>query len=473
MLNKLTIEEAHKGLATKQFSAVELAKSCFDVIREKDEKLNAFITITENSAYEQAERVDKKINKGEEIGMLEGIPVAVKDNILVEGVKATGGSKILSSYVATYNATVVNRLKKAGAVIIGKTNLDEFAMGSSGESSNYGPTKNPKDLTKVPGGSSSGSAVSVSADETICAIGSDTGGSVRQPASFCGVVGFKPTYGRISRHGLMAMASSFDQIGTLTKNVMDSAYLFEIMAGVDKYDSTTVDKKVAVVEKLSKSLKGKKVGIPKEFFIKGMDVNVEKVVRQAISKFTKLGMEVVPVDLPMTKYSLAVYYILMPAEVSSNMARYDGVRYGFRAKAGNLLEQYLKTRKQGFGEEVRRRIMLGTYVLSSGYYDAYYKKAQQVRRLIKQDFERVYKTVDFLATPTTPTTAFNIGEKFDDPMTMYLADIFTVSANVAGVPAISIPCGEVNKMPVGLQLIGRYYKEDELFNVANKLEEIL
>lgn len=472
-LSKLTIEEAHKGLVKKDFSAVELAKSCFDTIKEKDEDLNAFITIMEDKAYEEAEKVDRKIKSGKKIGSLEGIPVAVKDNILVEGVKATAGSKILSSYVSTYDATVIQKLKKEQAVIIGKTNMDEFAMGSSGETSNFGPTKNPNNTQKVPGGSSSGSAVAVASNETIYALGSDTGGSVRQPASFCGVVGFKPTYGRVSRHGLMAMASSFDQIGCLTKNVKDSAYVFEGIAGFDKYDSTTVNKKVNVLDSLEDDLKGVKIGVPDEFFIKGMQEETEDLVKKTIKKLEKLGAKIVPVSLPKTKYSLAAYYILMPAEVSSNLARYDGVRYGFRAESGNLLEMYLKSRKQGLGDEVRRRIMLGTYVLSSGYYDAYYKKAQQVRRLIKQDFDKVFKIVDCLVTPTTPTTAFNLKEKFDDPLTMYLADVFTVSANVAGLPAISMPIGTVGKLPVGIQFMGNYYDETKMLNIAHQLEKQL
>jgi aspartyl-tRNA(Asn)/glutamyl-tRNA(Gln) amidotransferase subunit A len=473
MLNKLTIEEAHKGLVKKEFTSVELAKACFDAIGEKDEHLNAFITIMEDKAYQQAEVVDKKINLGKKIGVIEGIPIAIKDNILVKDVKATAGSKMLSSYVAPYNATVTNRLKKAGAVIIGKTNLDEFAMGGSGETSNFGPTKNPHDITKVPGGTSSGSAASVAAHETICSLGSDTGGSVRQPAGFCGVVGLKPTYGRVSRHGLMAMASSFDAVGPITKNVSDAATLLETIAGIDKFDSTTVDRKINFTDNLKKDIKGMKIGVPKEFFLKGMDGAVEKVVRDSIKKFELLGAQIVDVSLPMTKYALSAYYILMPAEVSSNMARYDGVRYGHRAESGNLLEMYLKSRREGLGEEVRRRIMLGTYVLSAGYHDAYYKKAQQVRALIKQEMDKVFKIVDVLVAPTSPTVAYGLGEKIDDPLTMYLSDIFTVSANVSGVPAISIPCGKVNNLPVGLQIIGNYFDESKILNVAYHFENNL
>ena len=460
-------------MINKDFSCIDLARSCFDRIRERDEKLNAFITVLEDQSYETAEKVDRKIKEGKTISVLQGIPVAIKDNILVEGVKATAGSKILSDYVATYSATAVEKLKKYEAVIVGKTNMDEFAMGSSGETSYYGSTKNPCDLTKVPGGSSSGSAAAVAGHETIYALGSDTGGSVRQPAALCGIVGFKPTYGRVSRHGLMAMASSLDQIGTLTKTVKDAAYVFEAISGLDKYDSTTVDKKASVIANLENSIKGLKVGVPKEFFIKGLDENIAKSVKSAINKLSNLGVEIVEVSLPRVKYSLAAYYILMPAEVSSNLARYDGVRYGFRAESENLLEMYLKTRGQGFGDEARRRIILGTYVLSSGYYDAYYKKAQQVRRLIKDDFDNAFKQVDCLITPTSPTLAFNLGEKFDDPLTMYLADIFTVSTNIAGLPAISIPSGKVGKLPIGIQIIGRHFDEAKLLNVAHNLEKVL
>lgn len=472
-LNTLTIEEAHRGLVNKEFSSRELTRACFETIKKQDKKLNAFISLTEDKAYEMAEAVDRKIKKSEEIGVLAGIPLAVKDNILVEGAKATAGSKILSTYVAAYDATVVDRLKRIGAVILGKANLDEFAMGSSGETSFFGSTKNPRDLTKVPGGSSSGPAAAVASDEAIYALGSDTGGSVRQPASFCGIVGLKPTYGRVSRHGLMAMASSLDQIGTLTKTVKDAAFVFEAIAGLDKFDSTTVDKKADAVSLINKSIKGLKVGVAKDFFIKGMDENVKRTVKTAIKKLEGLGAEIVEVNLPLVKYALAVYYILMPAEVSSNLARYDGVRYGARSSGGNLLEMYLKTRREGFGEEARRRIMLGTYVLSAGYYDAYYKKAQQVRHLIKDDFDKAFEKVNCLVSPTSPSVAFGLGEKFDDPLTMYLADIFTVSANIAGLPAVSIPCGEVDKLPVGLQLIGKYFDEQTLFQAAYQLERVL
>jgi aspartyl-tRNA(Asn)/glutamyl-tRNA(Gln) amidotransferase subunit A len=472
-LNELNIQQVHEGLSSKQFSSGEVTKACFDKIKEKDEDLNAFITITEDRAQQEAAKIDAKIKQGTKIKVLEGVPVAIKDNIMLSSVKATAGSNILSTYVAPYDATVIEKLKKQGSVFLGKTNMDEFAMGGSGETSFFGPARNPHNLDKVPGGSSSGSAVAVASNESIYALGSDTGGSVRQPASLCGIVGFKPTYGRVSRYGLMAMASSFDQIGCLTKTVKDSAYVFESIAGVDKLDSTTVDKKPKVLDELEKDLQGLRVGVPKEFFVKGMDPRVEMQVKSSIDKLLKLGVELVEVSLPKTAYALATYYVLMPAEVSSNLARYDGVRYGYRADSGNLLEMYLKSRSQGFGEEVRRRVMLGTYVLSSGYYDAYYKKAQQVRRLIKEDFDNVFKQVDCLVTPTSPTVAFDIGEKFDNPMTMYLADIFTVSVNVAGLPGISLPCGQVDKLPVGLQFIGKHFDEKTMLGLAHQVENIL
>ncbi|HMB25936.1 MAG TPA: Asp-tRNA(Asn)/Glu-tRNA(Gln) amidotransferase subunit GatA [Patescibacteria group bacterium] len=468
----LTIKEIHQGLLKKDFSSRQLVESFLEVIRKKDDNLNAFITITDELALTEADRVDKKIKAGKKINLLEGVPGALKDNLLLKGVKATSGSKILANYIGTYDATVVKKLKEQGAVFLGKTNMDEFAMGGSGETSYFGVTKNPRNLKKVPGGSSSGSAAAVASGEAVYALGSDTGGSVRQPAAFCGVVGFKPTYGRNSRYGLMAMASSFDQVGSLTRTTEDAAILFEALAEQDAKDSTTVDLPAHAVAGLEKSLKGLRIGIPEEYFIKGMDEKVEAGVRKAIEKLKKLGAELVQISLPRTKYALSTYYVLMPAEVSSNLARYDGVRYGYRAKSGNLLEHYLKTRRQGLGEETRRRIMLGTYVLSAGYYDAYYKKAQKVRTLIKKDFEKAFEKCDCIATPTSPATAFSLGEQFDDPLTMYLNDIFTVSVNVAGLPAISIPCGQANKLPIGLQFIGQYFKEDQILRLAHQSEKL-
>jgi len=471
-LNKLTIEEAHRGLVKKDFSAVELTSACFEAIKKQDNDLNAFITLTEDKAFTQAEKVDNKIkNSHQNVSVLAGMPVALKDNILVEDVKCTAGSKVLESYVATYDATVVEKLKLEGSVIVGKTNMDEFAMGSSGETSNFGPTKNPIDKTKVPGGSSSGSAVAVASGEAFFALGTDTGGSVRLPASFCGIVGFKPSYGSLSRHGIIAMASSFDQVGILSKTVKDSAFVFEALAGDDKFDSTTRKNKFDVLNNINNSIRGRKIGLPKEFFVEGMDPEVEKIVLNTATRLESLGAEIKEVSLPRTKYALAVYYILVPAEVSSNMARFDGVRYGFRAEAENLLETYLRTRKIGLGNEVRRRIMLGTYVLSSGYYDAYYKKAQQIRTLIKRDFDEVFKKVDVLITPTSPFPAFSLGEKTADPLSLYLADVMVSPAAVAGVPAISVPVGLTKSgLPVGAQIIGDRLREDLVLRVGYNLE---
>lgn len=470
-VQSLTVVEAHNGLKNKEYSAQELTESYLQRIQERTNDVNAYITVTEKEAIAQAKTVDKKIADGGTLHVLEGIPCAIKDNILLEDVRATGGSHILEKYTAVYDATVVNKLKKDGAVFLGKANMDEFAMGGSGETSHYGPTKNPIDLSKVPGGSSSGSAAAVADNQCIYALGSDTGGSIRQPASFCGLVGLKPTYGSVSRYGLMAMASSLDQIGPLTRTVEDAAHVYTAIAGVDPFDGTSVTQTVSVFESLDSGVKGVKIGIPKEYFSEGLDPEVEKKVLSAINKLRDQGAEVVEVSLPHTGYELSTYYILMSAEVSSNLARYDGVRYGHREEAGTLVEMYLKTRKEGFNDEVKRRIMLGTFVLSAGYHDEYYKKAQKVRTLIKKDFEKVFDTVDCLITATTPTTAFNLGEKLDDPLTMYLADIFTVSANVAGIPALSMPVGNVGTMPAGLQIMGAYFDEAMILRVARALEQ--
>lgn len=482
-LNHLTIKQAHNGLAKKEFSAVDLVKACLEQIKKIDKKVSAFISVTEKEALGQAQLVDTKIAKGGKIGILEGIPAAVKDNILVEGVKTTAGSKMLENYVASYDATVIKKLKAAGMILLGKTNLDEFAMGSSTETSYFGPTKNPWDLKRVPGGTSGGSAAAVAADECVYALGSDTGGSIRQPASFCGVVGLKTTYGRVSRYGLIAMASSLDQIGPITKTAEDARIVLEAIAGRDEMDATSVADKKQEVKEIS--LKKIKIGVPKEYFVAGMDRGVEKCVKEAIKKLEELGAKIEEVSLPHAKYGLAVYYIIMPAEVSANLARFDGIRYGYSIAdsknppvspfyKGGLYEVYAFSRAEGFGDEVKRRIMLGTYTLSAGYYDAYYLKAQKVRTLVKQDFEKAFQKVDCLVTPTSPTVAFKLGEKFDDPLTMYLSDIYTVSMNVAGVPAISAPCGFVppsGGLPVGLQIIGKYFDEATILNVAQAYEE--
>jgi aspartyl-tRNA(Asn)/glutamyl-tRNA(Gln) amidotransferase subunit A len=480
-LNQLTIKQAHDGLKKKEFSSVELTKAVLGVIKEKDKDINAFLTITEDLALGQAEAVDKAIAAGEEISPLAGIPTAIKDCILVDGIKCTAGSKILENYTAPYDASVIKKLKKEGAVIVGKTNMDEFAMGASTENSAYGPTKNPRDLERVPGGSSGGSAAAVAADEAICSLGSDTGGSIRQPAGFCGVVGIKPTYGRVSRYGLMAMASSLDQIGPLAKSVEDAAEILRIIEGVDEKDSTSVSlfSRLPSIEEILEGidenapLKGMKIGIPNEYFAEGIAPEVEKSIRQAITKMESLGAEVSRVSLPHSQYALACYYIIVPSEVSANLARYDGIKYGVSAvnskqlTFNNLLDIYFQTRGKYLGKEVRRRIILGTYALSAGYYDAYYLRAQKVRTLVKQDFERAFEKVDILVAPTSPTTAFKIGEKADDPLQMYLADIYTVPINLAGIPALSMPCGvDKNGLPIGLQIIGKHFDEKNIIKAG-------
>jgi len=466
-LNKLTISQAHQGLKNKEFSSVELTESVLNRIKKRNQEINAYLTVSEELALSQAKRTDNKIKNKEEISVLEGIPLAVKDAILVDGIRCTSASKILENYIAPYDATVIKKLRKAGSVFVGKTNLDEFTMGASGENSAFGPTKNPHDLKMVPGGSSSGSAAAVADDQTIYALGTDTGGSIRQPASFCGIVGLKTTYGRVSRYGLIAHASSLDQIGPITKTVEDARIIFDIIKGKDVKDSTNMDSQN---EESEIKIKNLKIGIPKEYFVEGIDPDVEKIVKEAINEYEKMGANIVEVSLPYTEYALACYYIIMPAEASTNLARYDGIRYGLSEKGENLLEGYLKTKQKGFGDEVTRRIMMGTYVLSAGYYDAYYLKAQKVRTLIKQDFDNVFKKVDVLMGPVSPTPAFKIGEKIDDPVSMYLADIYTVSASLAGIPAISIPIGKIDKLPVGLQIMGKQFDDEKILQVAKFYE---
>ncbi|MFH1036920.1 MAG: Asp-tRNA(Asn)/Glu-tRNA(Gln) amidotransferase subunit GatA [Patescibacteria group bacterium] len=467
----LTIEETHEGLEKKEFSAVELCKSYLNSIKEKDKEIHAFLSLNEESALSQAKDIDNLISEKKSISVLSGIPSAIKDVILVEGLKCTAGSKILENYKAPYDATVIKKLKAQGVVILGKTNMDEFAMGSSTENSAFGPTKNPHNLERVSGGSSGGSAAAVAANMCTFALGSDTGGSIRQPASFCGVVGLKPTYGAVSRYGLMAMASSLDQIGPFAKTVADCKTVFDIIKGKDTFDSTSVD--INLKSEIL-NLKSLKIGVPKEYFIKGMDPEVERLVREAIKKIENTGAKIEEISLPHTEYALATYYIIMPAEVSANLARYDGIKYGLSKSGGkDLLDVYLQSREEGFGKEARRRIMLGTYTLSAGYYDAYYLRAQKVRTLIKNDFEDVFKKVDAIFTPVSPTTAFKIGEKVEDPLTMYLSDIFTVSVNLAGLPAISIPCGKINKLPVGLQIIGKPFEEQKILEIGEIIEKQL
>ena len=476
-LKELTIKQAHKLLEKREVNSVELTKAHFDEIKKHDNDIHAFLSLNEKRALEQAKKVDERIAKGEPIEILAGIPAAIKDNILIRGSKTTAASKILENYIAPYDATVIKKLKEEEAVLIGKTNLDEFAMGSSTENSGFRPTKNPIDITRVPGGSSGGSAAAVKAGFCVYALGSDTGGSIRQPASFCGVVGFKPTYGAVSRHGLIAMASSLDQIGPLTKNVEDAALVFEAIRGGDELDPTSVHREW---EDFNNSIDIEEVtmGIPREYFTHGLDQEIEKNIRSVIAKLEKEGAKIKEISLPHSDWALATYYIIMPAEVSANLARFDGIKYGFSTidkeeKIQNLLDVYLKTRREGFGAEARRRIMLGTYILSHGYYDAYYKRAQKVRRLIKKDFDYAFESVDVILTPTSPTTAFKFGEKTSDPLSMYLADIYTVSANLAGVPAVSLPCGEVSGLPAGLQLIGKNFDDIKLLKIAKFAETLI
>jgi len=468
-LEKLTIESAHRGLEKKEFSCVELTQSYLDKIKKENKNINDFLLITDKLALSQAKKVDEKISKNSKIGYLEGIPVAIKDSILVKDHKTTAGSKILENYIAPYDSFAVEGLKKAGVVIMGKTNLDEFAMGSSTENSAFGVVKNPCDITRVPGGSSGGSTAAVAADHCLGALGSDTGGSVRQPSSFCGVVGFKPSYGMVSRSGLIAMASSLDQIGPIAKTVHGARLIFDAIKGKDLLDATTIGE--LKIKKKDLRYEDLKIGIPKEYFGEGIDIGVREVIKRTIKSFEDIGFEPIEISLPNTEYALAVYYIIMPAEVSANLSRYDGIKYGFSAKEKGLLNNYLKSRAKGFGDETRRRIILGTYVLSAGYKDAYYGKAQKVRALIKKEFEKIFEKVDLILTPTAPTTAFKIGEK-EDPLSMYLSDIYTVPASLAGLPAISVPCGEINNLPVGLQIIGPQFNDDLVLDTAHTYQQI-
>jgi aspartyl-tRNA(Asn)/glutamyl-tRNA(Gln) amidotransferase subunit A len=471
---QLTIHELHDMLKKGETTSRAVTESVLDRIKSVDEKVKAYITVTAEVARSQAQEADKRIRSGDFSSLLLGIPIAVKDNMCTNGIKTTCASKILGNFVPPYDATVVAKLRKAGYVLCGKPNMDEFAMGSSTENSGFFITKNPWDLERIPGGSSGGSAAAVAAGECIAALGSDTGGSIRQPAACCGVVGLKPTYGRVSRYGLVAFASSLDQIGPITKDVTDSALLMNVLSGHDTRDSTSAEIVAPdFTRALKKDVKGMKIGLPKEYFIEGMDPEVEKAVKDAVKTLEGLGASVVEVSLPHTDYAVATYYILATSEASSNLARYDGVKYGFRAGgAKDLLDMYMKSRSQGFGSEVKRRIMLGTYALSAGYYDAYYKKGQQVRTLIKRDFDEAFKIVDVIATPTAPTAAFKIGEKSADPLQMYLSDIFTISVNLAGIPGISIPCGFTKQnLPIGLQLLGKHFDEESVLHAAYAYEQ--
>lgn len=469
----LTIAELHDKLVNKEISAVELTKNVLQRMEQVEGDVHAFVTTTPEIALAQAEKVDAKIAAGEEIGALAGIPGAIKDNMCTKGVLTTCSSKILENFKPPYTATAVEKLEAEGLVMVGKTNMDEFAMGSSCETSYYGPTKNPWNLKAVPGGSSGGSAASVAAGEAVYALGSDTGGSIRQPASFCGVVGMKPTYGTVSRYGLVAFASSLDQIGPFTKTVQDTALVLNAITGHDPMDSTSLKREAPDYTKaLVNDVKGLKIGIPKEYFGKGTDPAVHEQVMKSIKLMEDLGAHCEEISLPHTEVALSTYYILAPSEASSNLARFDGIRYGFRAEgARDLIDSYKKTRSEGFGPEVQRRIMLGTYALSSGYYDAYYLKAQKVRTLIKREFDAAFADYDVLMTPTSPTAPFNLGEKTSDPLTMYLSDACTIPINIAGLPALSMPCGYTEQGPIGLQIIGQSLNEEKVLRVAYTFEQ--
>lgn len=473
-ITRLTATELADAIRKGDCTSRQATEACLAIAKANLGTTHAYVALIEAEALAAADTADARIKDGKPLSALDGVPVGIKDAILVAGAKATAGSNIIKDYVAPYDATVIARLKAAGVVIIGKTNTDEFAMGSTTESSCHGVSRNPWDKERVPGGSSGGSAVAVSEGSATLALGSDTGGSVRQPASLCGVVGLKPTYGRVSRYGLIAMASSLDQVGTFGRSVRDVAEMLRAIEGRDELDSTSVELKpewsLPTEWSDKPSLKGLRVGLPKQYFVPGMDAEVEARVREAVAKLEELGAEIKEVSLPHAEYALAAYYVLMPSEVSANLARFDGIRYGARQAGKTLDETYRKSRGQGFGKEVRRRIMIGTYALSSGYYDAYYLKAQKVRRLIANDFAQAFTEVDMIATPVSPTPAWKIGAMADDPLSMYLADVFTVSVNVAGLPGLSVPCGFAQGLPVGLQLIGKHFDEKTILTAGHAYE---
>ncbi len=472
-LNSLTIAGTRSAIAESKITATALAEAFYAKIKAEDGTVHAYLTLCRERALAQAESVDAMAKRGDPLPPLAGVPVAIKDVILTRGVRSTAGSKILQHFFPPYDSTAVARLEAAGAVVLGKTNCDEFAMGSSNENSAYGPVRNPRDPERVPGGSSGGSAAAVAAGSAVAALGSDTGGSIRQPASFCGVVGLMPTYGRVSRYGLIAFASSLDHIGPLTRSVEDAARVLSVIAGRDPMDATSAHVPVPdYVADLQKPVRGIKLGVPKEYFSEGLDPEVRAAVEAAIEKLAAAGCEVVPIALPHTEYAIPTYYVVATAEASSNLARYDGARYGFRARDGrSLAEMYRRSRDQGFGAEVKRRILLGTYALSAGYYDDYYLKAQKVRALLTRDFDQAFARVDAVVAPTSPTPAFKLGEKADDPLAMYLADIYTVTADLAGVPGISVPCGATRSgLPIGLQVIGRHFDESTILRLARAVE---
>lgn len=472
-LYSLTIHELYGLLKKGEITSKEITESVFKRVEQVEDKVGAYITLTQDIAADMAREADEKIKRGN-MSYLTGIPAGIKDIMCTQGIKSTCGSRILENFIPPYDSTVIKKLKDRHFVITGKLNMDEFAMGSSTEHSALRITRNPWNLETIPGGSSGGSAAAVAADECIYSLCSDTGGSIRQPASLCGVVGLKPTYGRVSRYGLVAFASSLDQIGPITKDVTDCAIVMNVISGYDPYDSTSVPRDVPdYTQALKRGIDGFRIGVPKEYFIEGMDPDVEDTVRKAISLLESLGADVIEISLPCTEYGVAAYYIIAPAEASSNLARYDGVRYGYRTRDGkDLLNMYCKTRSEGFGPEVKRRIMLGTYALSAGYYEAYYKKASQVRTLMIQDFEKAFKRCDVIVAPVSPTPAFKIGEKIADPLQMYLCDVFTIPANLSGIPGISIPCGFSKAgLPIGLQILGKHFEEEKILRVAYNFEQ--
>lgn len=470
-----TIDRIREGISKKEFSALEIAREALAHAKKDNELIKAFLSWTDDEALHCAHAVDEAVARGEPLSALAGVPMGIKDNILIEHHGATAGSKILEHYKATYDATVIKKLKSHGALFLGKTNLDEFAMGSSTENSAYFPTRNPRDVSRVPGGSSGGSAAAVAAGMVVCALGSDTGGSVRQPASFCGVIGLRPTYGTVSRSGLIAMASSLDQIGPIGRTIKDVAYVYEAIAGHDALDGTShPNESYDVVSLLGKDIEGMRIGLPKEYFIEGLHPKIKAFIEQAAKNFERLGATIEEVSLPHTAYALPTYYVLVPSEVSANLARFDGIRYGLSEQGGSdFWSIYTKTKSKGFGSEPKRRIILGTFALSAGYYDAYYLKAQKVRTKIKEDFQNVFKKVDILLSPTTPTPAFKIGEKSEDPLSMYLADVFTAPQPLAGIPALSMPLGEVDGLPVGMQLMGPQFGEGKILQAGYAYEKFV
>ena len=470
---KSTLAQLSIALESKKISSEELTRLYIERCNKHNNSLNCFITITEEEALKKARRADKKRASGD-YSLLTGIPIAQKDIFCTNGIKTTCGSKMLDNFVAPYDATLIKKMNDAGFIMLGKTNMDEFAMGSSNETSFYGPVKNPWDDCRVPGGSSGGSASAVAARLSPAATGTDTGGSIRQPSSFCGITGLKPTYGRVSRYGMVAFASSLDQGGPMTQTAEDAALIMNIIAGFDEHDSTSTEKPTDnYTEKLNNSIKGLKIGLPKQYFDENLDNNVAGVIENGLKELEKLGAKCVDVELPHTELSIPAYYVVAPAECSSNLSRYDGVRFGHRCKEPkDLSDLYCRSRQEGFGKEVKRRIMTGTYVLSAGYYDAYYIKAQKIRQIISNDFQNVFKNVDIIAGPTTTGVAFKLNEKLNDPISMYLSDLYTVSVNLAGLPAISVPSGFINKLPVGMQLIGNYFQESLLMNVAHQYQKV-